>query len=251
MKCDSLYSAMDKYNKLYSQVMRTPAYLEAIQAIQSSALALKTVEQSINYFSQIFAQTQNVALLKIQHALDLLKESSVLTLLEAQRNYEASYLQLSESIKQAFSNAVEVSTPYIDSETLDDLLSTTITPTRIAHRTEVDDKNGPSKWDIISLVSTWISILVTIYCTIISALPNDQLDRIATQNEVIMTQQEEILEKDRELQHTLDTISDTVNLLTEEVEILRDELEHIDDSSIQEDRPEILDSQQSDSDIQE
>lgn len=66
-----------------------------------------------------------------------------------------------------------------------------------------------------------------------------------------MTQQEEILEKDRELQHTLDTISDTVNLLTEEVEIFRDELEHIDDSSIQEDRPEILDSQQSDSDIQE
>lgn len=62
-----------------------------------------------------------------------------------------------------------------------------------------------------------------------------------------MTQQEEIFEKDRELQHTLDTISDTVNLLTEEVEILRDELEHIDDSSIQEDRPEILDSQQSDS----
>lgn len=99
MKFDSLYSAMDKYNKLYSQVMRTPAYLEAIQAIQSSALALKTVEQSINYFSQIFAQTQNVALLKIQHALVLLKESSVLTLLEAQRNYEASYLQLSESIK--------------------------------------------------------------------------------------------------------------------------------------------------------
>lgn len=66
-----------------------------------------------------------------------------------------------------------------------------------------------------------------------------------------MTQQEEILEKDRELQHTLDTISDTVNLLTEEVEIFRNELEHIDDSSIQEDRPEILDSQQSDSDIQE
>lgn len=48
---------------------------------------------------------------------------------------------------------------------------------------------------------------------------------------------------DKELQNTLYTISDTVNLLTEEVEILRDELEHIDDSSIQEDRPEILDSQ--------
>lgn len=247
MKFDSLYSAMDKHNKLYRQVMRTSAYLEVIQ---SSSLALKSVEQSINHFSPTFARTQNPAILKIQHTLDILKQPNIVTLLEAQRNYEASYLQLSESIKQAFSNAVEVSTPYIDPETLDVLLSSTVTSTRSEHQTEVDDKKGPSKWDIISLISTWISILVTIYCTIISSLPNDQLDRIAAQDEIIIAQQEEILEKDRELQNTLDTISDTVNLLTDEVEVLRDELEHIDDSSIHEDQSEIYDRQQHDSDTQ-
>lgn len=247
MKFNSLYSAMDKYNKLYNQVMRTPAYLEVIQ---SSALALKSAEQSINYF----AQTQNPTVLKIEHTLNLLKQPSIVTLLEAQRNYEASYLQLSESIKQAFSNAVEVSTPYIDPETLDDLLSSTVTPTRSEHQPEADGKKRPSAWEIFTQITNWIYILITIYSNIANSVLTVQPDRVETQNESIIVQQEETpetKEEDKELQNTLYTINDTVNLLIEEVEVLHDKLEQIDDSSIQEDRPEIFDSQQHDSDIQE
>lgn len=248
MKFDSLYSAMDKYNKLYNQVAKTTAYLEAIQ---SSTSALRSAAAAVQQFSRVADRVTKIRNTSIFPIYDI---PTFLEIIEKQRQYIETSFHLSKYAAQTISRAFEVSTPYVCSEFVEDLIMVSVEMSEpLEPRVESNNPKKRSVLDVFSIISTWISILVTIYCTILSSLPDDQLDRIAAQNEIIIAQQEEILElkeEDRELQNTLNTLGDAINLLTEEVEVLRDELEHIDDSSIHEDQSEIYDSQQHDSDTQ-
>lgn len=231
MKFDFLYSAIERndelsnqINRIYQRIMRMNSNLETIYSPTSLT---KSVELLIRQSSEIVDR------------LSAIEER----------------FHLPEYMSQAISRAVEVSTPYVGSEALENLIVTsTKTLETIEPQTESNALQKHSSFDIFSVISTWLSILVTIYCTILSSLPNNQLDRIAAQNDVIIAQQEEILEMqedDQDLQNTLYTLSNAIDLLTEEVETLRDELEHMDDPSIQEERPDLSDGQQQDGDTQE
>lgn len=91
-----------------------------------------------------------------------------------------------------------------------------------------------------------LSLLVTIYFGIISSLPNDQLDRLIEQNEIIIEQQDEIArlkEEDEKLLNALNSLTDSINLLSEEVELLRNELESSEDIPDGQSLPDTEDSQ--------
>lgn len=72
-----------------------------------------------------------------------------------------------------------------------------------------------------------LSLLVTIFFGIVSSMPDEQAERIITQNEIIIEQQKEIVQlqkEDTELLNTLKSLSDNINLLSDEIELLREEI---------------------------
>lgn len=73
-----------------------------------------------------------------------------------------------------------------------------------------------------------LSLLLTILFGVISALPDEQTERIIAQNEIIIEQQAELIQlekEDEDLLYTLDCLTESINLLNEEVELLREKLE--------------------------
>lgn len=146
------------------------------------------------------------------------------------------------AIIQAFSKAVTASEPYIPPEEVHQVENVIPAVQQKKHRLSISD------------VLALISILVTIYTSIISSRPNDQLDRIITQNDIIISQQEELIplkQEDLKLMEVLNTLCDSINLLTDEVELLQEELERSNNLSDCGELPDLNDSQQKGTDSQE
>lgn len=147
-----------------------------------------------------------------------------------------------DAIIQAFSKAVTASEPYISLEELNQAENAIPVVQQRKHRLSFSD------------IITLISILFTIYASIISSRPSDQLDRIIDQNDIIISQQEELIsleQEDLELMETLDTLRDSIDLLTNEVELLREEIESSNDIFYGEGLSDLRDSKQQDADPQE
>lgn len=119
--------------------------------------------------------------------------------------------------------ALEMAFPYMDSAQREEYQEEVVPKLE-----KVSSRNKLTISDILAI----ISLLVTIYFGIVSSLPNEQLDRISQQNEIIIGQQAELIEltkEDTELRKTLDALTDSINLLSDEVESLRNEIENADE----------------------
>lgn len=84
-------------------------------------------------------------------------------------------------------------------------------------------KHGFALSDAVAI----LSLLVSIFFGIVSSMPDDQAERIITQNEIIIEQQKEIIQlqkEDKELSNILQSLSDNINLLSDEIELLREEI---------------------------
>lgn len=98
-----------------------------------------------------------------------------------------------------------------------------------------------------------INILLVIYGAILQSLPNEQLDRLAAQNDVIISQQAELIElnqEDQELYEVLTDLKDSINSLADEVDALRDEIEDLNDLPDSPDTSEIEEPQEQDADAE-
>lgn len=132
-------------------------------------------------------------------------------------------LNVQASLASQVMRSIEYAIPYMDSDQQEEYAEDVLPKLQ-----DCQDKKLT-----LSDILTIISLLVTIYFGIISSLPDEQLDRISQQNEIIIEQQEELIElkkEDAELRETLDALTDSINLLTDEVESLRNEIENLDDA---------------------
>lgn len=102
-------------------------------------------------------------------------------------------------------------------------------------------------------IFTVISILIALYSAIVQSLPNEQLDRLIAQNDIIISQQAELIElnqEDQELHEVLTDLKDSINSLTDEVNALRDEIENLNDLPDSSDTSEIEYPQKQDADAE-
>lgn len=229
-------------SKSLKSAVISPA-LNARNGLDSIAVALTAFKDQVTFSYSDMLDAMNSNLSAIASSIDNLNSLAQIKSQISQSAIAASSaLEQYDAVIQAFSKAVTASEPYISSEELNQAENAIPVVQQRKHRLSFSD------------IITLISILLTIYTSIISSRPNDQLDRIIAQNNMIISQQEELIslnQEDLELMETLDTLRDSINLLTDEVELLREELESSDDLSDCEDLSDLSDSKQQDTDPQE
>ena len=249
---------LEQYKKLHHSISQSSELTHQLDAIRTSFLSpqkLLAFPPSSQTLDAINHLGKTMALTSLRTQTDLLtavneatSNLTVVALSAAQSQILQSTAAFSLEVKrynaiiQALSKAVTASEPYIPPEEVHQVENVIPAVQQKKHHLSIPD--------ILAL----ISILFTIYTSIISSRPNDQLDRIITQNDIIISQQEELIslkQEDLKLMEALNTLRDSINLLTDEVELLQEELERSNNLSDCGELPDLNDSQQKGTDSQE
>lgn len=199
----------------------------AINQINAPLRALRIWERQLDLFPRQFDNIARV----YQHSAFAAVSASHANLLKAIKGYERLANQRAfytfspplidiSTVMQSVTAAVAAAQPLIPPDRQEEFRA------EVLPKVEECKTKKLTIGDILSL----ISLLFTIYFGIVSSLPDEQLDRIAKQNEIIIEQQEEMIElkkEDAELRNALDALSNSIDLLADEVESLRNQAENV------------------------
>lgn len=100
-----------------------------------------------------------------------------------------------------------------------------------AHKEKIQAtvEEAPKKQLTLSDLFALLTLLVSIYAAIIATKPNEQLEHIIQQDQIIIEQQTELAPDDKALYNALHSLTESINLLSDEVQLLREQLESLDD----------------------
>lgn len=184
--------------------------------IDSFGFMQKAITSALTMSNRIYLDSMIESLSVVQRYMESISQISINTL--------ATLPNIQETLLTHVVTSLETALPYMDLNQREEYQEEVIPKLEKAHQ------NKLTLNDILAI----ISLLVSIYFGIVSSLPDEQLDRISRQNEIIIEQQAELIElekEDAELRDTLNALADSINLLSDEVESLRNEIENVDDAS--------------------
>lgn len=245
-------SAFDRFTQMLQSSNRMAEMMSGFERVNYSSAFLQNVVsiqesfQRIAEISNVFANSVSSAMqlsLDISNMSQSMKNAWIERISEI-ASLQPAYQDLSEMILNAAS-VIERAAQYIpeaDKQGFEPVMETI-----------PEGQISSDKEFTLDRIFTVISILIALYSAIVQSLPNEQLDRLIAQNDIIISQQAELIElnqEDQELHEVLTDLKDSINSLTDEVNALRDEIENLNDLPDSSDTSEIEYPQKQDADAE-